>query len=296
MVYKRQFAIRYHPIIFRDRQSAPSIINQYHQITAELQYGGTDNRRVIDYYRVTHHQHLRTTDPNSTLAASVSYIWEFISEGFTHFTAPINFANSFGVRNLIIAQSRFRNGYIKRNIMMRKGWDRHKCQSPSKISKRAAENSCNTKKFKSFFSLIALLQTLRLNIRCQPISHTVPYNFARYRVLKHLETMLQKIIQALVQRQQVFWRCQILGHPPTTYNLNRHRCNRLNGLAVKFAATPATITTIIVSPMARDIASKIALTIPGKAAGRITCLIVSACVAPSAEAHRADLRHRINNI
>ena len=44
------------------------------------------------------------------------------------------------------------------------------------------------------------------------------------------------------------------------------------------------MTTIIVSPIARDIANKIALTIPGNAAGRITCVIVSACVAPSADA------------
>ena len=54
------------------------------------------------------------------------------------------------------------------------------------------------------------------------------------------------------------------------------------GLNVRFAATPAAITTIIVSPMALDNASKIALTIPGRAAGKITSLTVSDWVEPKA--------------
>jgi hypothetical protein len=46
------------------------------------------------------------------------------------------------------------------------------------------------------------------------------------------------------------------------------------------AAAPAASTTIMVSPMAREAASKTAPTIPGNAAGRITCLMVSDLVAP----------------
>ena len=38
----------------------------------------------------------------------------------------------------------------------------------------------------------------------------------------------------------------------------------------------------IVSPMARETASRKAPTIPGRAAGRTTCRIVSDCVAPNA--------------
>ena len=53
-----------------------------------------------------------------------------------------------------------------------------------------------------------------------------------------------------------------------------------NGLAVNRAIAPAPKTTIIVSPIARDAANKIAPTMPGKAAGKTTCLIVSDCVAP----------------
>ena len=45
-------------------------------------------------------------------------------------------------------------------------------------------------------------------------------------------------------------------------------------------AVPAATTTIIVSPIALDIANKNAPTIPGKAAGKITFLIVSALLAP----------------
>jgi phosphate transport system permease protein len=47
-------------------------------------------------------------------------------------------------------------------------------------------------------------------------------------------------------------------------------------LNVKFADSPAAITTIIVSPIAREAANNTPLTIPGSAAGIITCLIVSA--------------------
>ena len=48
------------------------------------------------------------------------------------------------------------------------------------------------------------------------------------------------------------------------------------GLPVRLGAVPAATTTIIVSPIALDIANKNAPTIPGKAAGKITFLIVSA--------------------
>ena len=51
---------------------------------------------------------------------------------------------------------------------------------------------------------------------------------------------------------------------------------------VKFPVNPAAITTIMVSPMARERASKNAPTIPGKAEGKITFFIVSDCVAPIA--------------
>ena len=56
-----------------------------------------------------------------------------------------------------------------------------------------------------------------------------------------------------------------------------------NGFAVNFAASPAAITTIIVSPIARDIASIIPPTIPGSAAGITTFRMVSDCVAPMAK-------------
>ena len=49
-----------------------------------------------------------------------------------------------------------------------------------------------------------------------------------------------------------------------------------SGLIVKLAATPAAITTIIVSPTARLIANRNAPTRPGKAAGNTTRIIVSA--------------------
>ena len=55
-----------------------------------------------------------------------------------------------------------------------------------------------------------------------------------------------------------------------------------SGLMVKFAANPAAITTIIVSPIALETASKTEPTIPGKAAGMTTFLIVSDFVAPIA--------------
>ena len=55
-----------------------------------------------------------------------------------------------------------------------------------------------------------------------------------------------------------------------------------SGLIVKFAAKPAAITTIIVSPIALDTANKTEPTIPGSAAGITTFLIVSDLVAPIA--------------
>ena len=55
-----------------------------------------------------------------------------------------------------------------------------------------------------------------------------------------------------------------------------------NGLIVKFAARPAAITTIMVSPIALDTASKTEPMIPGNAAGITTFLIVSDFVAPIA--------------
>ena len=51
---------------------------------------------------------------------------------------------------------------------------------------------------------------------------------------------------------------------------------------VKFAAKPAAITTIMVSPIARDIASNTPPIIPGSAAGTKTLQIVSDFVAPNA--------------
>ena len=54
-----------------------------------------------------------------------------------------------------------------------------------------------------------------------------------------------------------------------------------NGFRLSRAAAPAPSTTIIVSPMAREAASRMAPTIPGRAAGSTTCRMVSDCVAPS---------------
>ena len=51
---------------------------------------------------------------------------------------------------------------------------------------------------------------------------------------------------------------------------------------MRFAASPAAITTIMVSPTAREIASMNADTMPGSAAGSTTRLIVSDLVAPIA--------------
>ncbi len=55
-----------------------------------------------------------------------------------------------------------------------------------------------------------------------------------------------------------------------------------NGFAVKFAVTPAAITTIMVSPIALDTANSMALIIPGNAAGNITFVTVSDFVEPNA--------------
>ena len=55
-----------------------------------------------------------------------------------------------------------------------------------------------------------------------------------------------------------------------------------NGLAVRLAARPAAITTIIVSPIARLTASRTPPTMPGSAAGTSTLRIVSEVVAPIA--------------
>ena len=53
------------------------------------------------------------------------------------------------------------------------------------------------------------------------------------------------------------------------------------GLAVSFAASPAAITTIIVSPIALEVAKRMDPIIPGRAAGKITNIIVSYFVAPN---------------
>ena len=50
-------------------------------------------------------------------------------------------------------------------------------------------------------------------------------------------------------------------------DLDGDRGDRLKGLTVRFAARPAAMTTIIVSPIARDTASRMPPTIPGRAAG-----------------------------
>src|SRR5690554_1189926 len=55
-----------------------------------------------------------------------------------------------------------------------------------------------------------------------------------------------------------------------------------SGLAVRLAARPAAITTIMVSPMAREAASRMPPIMPGRAAGKITFFMVSDWVAPSA--------------
>ena len=52
------------------------------------------------------------------------------------------------------------------------------------------------------------------------------------------------------------------------------------GFIDRRAAAPAPSTTIIVSPMARDAAKRIAPTMPGRAAGKITRRMVSDWVAP----------------
>jgi hypothetical protein len=53
-------------------------------------------------------------------------------------------------------------------------------------------------------------------------------------------------------------------------------------LKLRRADSPAAITTIMVSPMARDAASSTPPTMPGSAAGITTRLMVSERVAPSA--------------
>ena len=53
------------------------------------------------------------------------------------------------------------------------------------------------------------------------------------------------------------------------------------GFAVRLAARPAAMTTIIVSPIALETASKRALTMPGNAAGKITFETVRAQTARS---------------
>ena len=54
-----------------------------------------------------------------------------------------------------------------------------------------------------------------------------------------------------------------------------------SGLSVRLAARPAAITTIMVSPIARLVASSRAPTMPGSAAGTTTERMVSDLVAPS---------------
>lgn len=54
------------------------------------------------------------------------------------------------------------------------------------------------------------------------------------------------------------------------------------GLKVRFAIMPAAIVTIIVSPMARDIAMMMPPIIPGNAVGIKTLVIISSFVAPIA--------------
>src|SRR5699024_852184 len=58
-------------------------------------------------------------------------------------------------------------------------------------------------------------------------------------------------------------------------------CNDSNKLKLLFGVEPAAIDTIIVSPIARDVASTIEATIPDNAAGNTTLNTVSSCVAPS---------------
>ena len=55
-----------------------------------------------------------------------------------------------------------------------------------------------------------------------------------------------------------------------------------SGLMVRLAARPAAITTIMVSPIARETASSTAPTMPGSAPGNTTWRMVSDLVAPSA--------------
>ena len=56
-----------------------------------------------------------------------------------------------------------------------------------------------------------------------------------------------------------------------------------SGLKVRLAARPAAMVTIMVSPIARDMASSRAPAMPGRAAGRRTRFTVSDLVAPMAK-------------
>ena len=56
------------------------------------------------------------------------------------------------------------------------------------------------------------------------------------------------------------------------------------GFKVSFAVRPAAITTIIVSPITRDVANNKPPAIPGRAAGIITFFIASERVHPTASA------------
>src|SRR5699024_3243598 len=69
--------------------------------------------------------------------------------------------------------------------------------------------------------------------------------------------------------------------PEVTWTINPVIvCNDSNKLKLLFDVEPAAIDTIIVSPIARDVASTIEATIQDNPAGNTTFNLLSCCVAP----------------
>ena len=108
---------------------------------------------------------------------------------------------------------------------------------------------------------------------------TSPYLFTR------IESKIQSMTNSKVSMKKV-----MIGMALTCFLIALNIVvTASSGFAVKLAANPAAITTIIVSPIAREAAKRRLPEMPGIAAGSITFLIVSLFVEPSAkEASRSD--------
>ena len=94
--------------------------------------------------------------------------------------------------------------------------------------------------------------------------------------------------EARARRPTASWRCRTPGRRPAACSICTVTVvTASSGLKVRLAARPAAMTTIIVSPMARLMASMKAETMPGSAAGSTTLRMVSDLVAPIARSRRA---------